>query len=271
MSYSVLSKLKEIMDEKDLAAFEQSIKECIQEEVEKKTKEMDEKYSLLSEEYLAIEKAKLVETLNEEYKVKLEESVNELEDKIVSSLDGFLDSEITENISDEVFDKVAINEVAMPIVENIKKLLEESYIPVNSDGSKLLTDKDAKIAELTAENDKHIAESIEYKELAEKGAKMLLLKEKTDGLTVEQKERVMTVYESKSFDEIESKIDDYVKLICEDETENADKTEGKNDTTEKKVEINETKVEGDGIDDKKVTITEDKDPLMTEVNRLLVM
>ena len=268
----VLDKLKEILSPEDLSAFEVGINDVIKETVDKQVAALDKKYELLSEEYLATEKVKLIEDLNKQYTEKLNEATDELEDKIVSSLDSFLDAEITENISDEVFDKVAINEVAMPIVENIKKLLEESYIPVNSDGSKILSDKDAKIAELTAENDKHIAESIEYKELAEKGAKMLLLKEKTEGLKPEQVERVMTVYESKSFDEIESKIDDYVKLVCEDETNGADKVEGKNETKviTEDVKIDETKVEGDGLEDKKL-IKEDKDPLMTEVNRLLAM
>jgi hypothetical protein len=266
----ITEKLKELMTESDLLAFEKAIEDLIKEETDKKVAELDKKYELLSEEFLATEKAKLVETLNEEYKVKLEESVDELEDSIVTKLDAFLDSEITENISDAAIEQAAINEVAMPIVEGIKKLLEESFVTVNTDGAKLVSDKDNEIAELKTQLDEKIAESIEYKELAEKGAKMLLLKEKTDGLTDVQKERVMTVYESKDFDFIESKIDDFVKLVCEEETKDADKTEGKDEkkVITEDVKIDETKVEGDGLAEKKL-IVEDKDPLITETNRLL--
>jgi hypothetical protein len=276
---SITKKLAEIMSPEDLKSFESAIEDVIKEQTNLKADELEKKYRLIAEEFCTKTKVELTEQMNKEYAEKLEENTNMLEDKIVSSLDAFLDKEITENISDEALDRVAINEVALPIVENIKKVLEESAITLDTDGAKLIKDKDTEISTLKADNDKHIAESIEYKELAEKAATKLLIQDKTDGLKDEQTERVVTMFEGKSFEDVESKIDSFIDMIVEEENHAEKKPETTEKTDEKKEITESTDVdkgdkvitEQDGIEDTKKGIKENADPLMTEVNRLLNM
>jgi hypothetical protein len=274
----VTDRLKELLSPEDLKSFEMAIQDVIDEQTELKATELENKYKLIAEEYVSTAKAEMKETMDKEYAVKLEEATDALESNIVEKLDAFLDHEITENITDEALDRVAINEVALPIVENIKKILEESAISLDVDGAKLLKDKDVEIANIKADNDKHIAESIEYKELAEKAATKLLIKDKTDGLKDEQTERVVSMFEGKSFDDVENKIDSFIDMIVEEEnhTEKKDeKTENKEDKkviTEDKIEDGKKVItEQDGIEDTKKGVKIEENTLVKQLNDYMVM
>jgi hypothetical protein len=150
-----------------------------------------------------------------------DEKLDELETKLIETLDKFLDSEISEEISDEMLERVAINETLKPIVEGIQNVFSENHIELDSDGAKKIKELSDSLESVKSELSETIAEKMELSELAEKGATKLLLIEKTEGLSKAQKDRINVILEDKSFDETESKIDDIINFVIEDENKSS--------------------------------------------------
>jgi len=181
MSKKITQKIRELLTPEDLKVFESAIEQMINgrvttkvnEQVALREEEMKKEYSNLSEEFcnkevanrLGEEKAKLVET----YDTKL---VN-LETKIVSRLDSFLESTINEQISDEMLEKVAINETLLPLVNTLKEAFAKHHVELDSTGEKaikeLKDEKESKEKELT----ESIAKNMEYEERLEKAGVFL--------------------------------------------------------------------------------------------------
>jgi hypothetical protein len=230
-----LKALADVLTEDQLVSLEEQIKTMVSDEValrvEEKTTELDKEAELYCEQEVEKRVAEIKETLIEQYDEKLEE----LENTIVEKVDQFLEMEVTSQISDEMIEKVAMNETFKPIVEGIQKLFEEKYVALDSEGNKVLAETKAEVKELKDKLNEAYAEKLELSKLAESAAVKLKISEKTEDLTESQKQRVKVFFEDKSFDEVESKIDSFVEMISETAEEDKDKTiiaEEKNFSTE---------------------------------------
>lgn len=251
MSKKITDKIKELLTVEDQKVLEAAIEKMVDSRVALKEEELKNKYDELAEEYVTkqvtegLEKAKA--TLIEEYDTKLKN----IEQKVVTKLGSFLDHVIVEQISDETISKLAINEIAMPVVEQIKKIFGTNYIDLNTDGSALLKQESAKVAKLQKELSESHAKIMESETRLEKSATFLLISEKTKGLTESQIQRVIKMFKSKKFDDVKEGIDEFVAMIKESSTPSA-KTEGKGN-------LDEIISEAEHIEEDKPRVVEDKE------------
>jgi hypothetical protein len=215
MSKKITDKIKELLTPEDLKVFESAIEKMIDQKVKLREEELKNKYDELAEEYvtkavqekLEFEKANLIES----YDGKLKN----IEKKVITKLSSFLDHVIVEQISDSSIEKLAINEVALPIVEQIKKTFSNNYIDLDTDGSGLLKQESVKVAKLEKELSEAHSRIMESEERLEKSATFLLISEKTAGLTNSQKNRVIKMFKNKKFDEVNESIETFVDMINE--------------------------------------------------------
>lgn len=220
MSKKITDKIKEVLTPSDQKVLEEAIEKLIETRVALREEELKTKYDELAEEYcrkeieerLEKEKATLIELYDEK--------LNNLEKKIVSKLDSFLEHVITEQISDETLNKIAVNEVALPLIVNIKRLFTEHYIDLDSQGSAIIKQKDERIKELEERVTELSKKVLESEERLEKSASFLLISEKTEGLTQTQKQRVIRMFKNKPFSEIKENIDEFVEMIKESSLKN---------------------------------------------------
>ena len=253
-------KLKDVMKPEDLVELEAGIKTMVNEQValrvEEKTIELEKK----AEEFCEKEIQEKVEAEKEALIETYEKKMEDLENNMVEKLDNFLDSVITEQISEESIKKIALNETYEPIIKGIQDLFESKYVAIDSDGEKLVKEQKDEVERLRNENSTLIKEKMELSELAEAGAVKLIISEKTDGLTETQKERVNTFCENKTFDEVERQIDSFIDLVegkedDEDEVldESVDSNNSDKDAGDAEEELNENNKE----DKPENTLTED--------------
>lgn len=215
---NILSKLKGVMTEQDLSKFESAVKDMIDEKVnilvESKTKELEEKAeefcTMEVNERLKTEKA----TLIEEYDAKLEK----FENSIVDKLDLFLESEITNNISDKMINKIAVNETYRPIVEDIVKIFEEKYVSLDTEGYGTLKEAKDEIVKLEEEVSNVIAEKMELQTESEKQKSVIVFLERTEGLSKTQKGKVLNMIEGKSYADVKKSINNVIDLVLEQAT-----------------------------------------------------
>lgn len=234
----ISKEISEALSPEVLKAFEESVEkmvtdlvaEGVSKGIAEKEVELKKKYDLVAEEYvqkkIAYESAKLKAKLIKENDAKLES----LEKKVVSRLGSFVDKMVSENISDALVEKIAINEVALPIVNGMKELLEKNSIkidPVVEDKSSALTEQ---IDILKKQLSESLSKNMELDTRLAKSVNLLILSEKTQGLTGSQKKAVVKEFKNSSYEELTEKIDGYVALVKE-----------ATDTVNKKIE--ESKVE----------------------------
>jgi hypothetical protein len=215
MSKKITDKIKEMLTPEDLKVFEGAIEQMVEKKVKLKEEEIKAKYDELAEEYVAKKVAEELDmakaNLIEEYDSKLKN----IEQKVVTKLGSFLDHVIVEQISESTIEKLAINEVAMPIVEQIKKLFGSNYIDLDTDGSGLLKAEQSRVARLEKELSEAHVRIMESEDRLEKASTFLLISEKTKGLTETQIQRVAKMFKNKKFDEVKEGIDTFVDMIKE--------------------------------------------------------
>lgn len=219
MSKSVTEKIKELLPEEDLQIFESSIEKMINDKVNTmvalREEEIKKEYDTLAEQYVVkeVEKRVTEETakLVEEYDSKL----TVLESKVVAKLDSFFDHVISEQISDKMLEKIAINEVYAPVVEGMKKVYAENFITLNSDASVKLQESDDKIKKLETQLSESMSKLMEAETRLEKTAGYLLISEKTEGMLGSEKKRVFDMFKNKKFEDIKQGIDPMVEMIKE--------------------------------------------------------
>jgi len=211
----VTDKIKEILTEGDLKIFESAVEKMVSERVSLKEEELKSKYEAISEKYVTEEVAKRLDVekanLIEDYDSKL----TNLESKIVAKLDTFFDHVIAEQISDQMIEKIAVNEVLSPVIDGIRKVYSENFIELNSDGSKKLLEADSKIKKLQSQLSESMSKLMNAEERLEKTATYLLISEKTEGMKVSEKQRVLKMFKDKHFTEVKNKIDTFVEIIQE--------------------------------------------------------
>lgn len=206
----------------------------IKKAVEKKTAEIEE----IANRYCAEERAKFEKQANlelEAYKKKLEdtseqyifeyfdkkftekygEELEALEEKVITGLDKYLEYNINEKIDPSLIKKTAMTETYAPIIDGIKRLFEEEYVPMDMSGSKKVREMKQENAELQESLKKQISENMRLAELVETAGKKSLIVEKTAGLSVTERAKVKKFFKEKSLNETKKDIDSYIEMIQE--------------------------------------------------------
>ncbi len=219
----LLKKLGGTLSEEDLVNFEDAISKMVTEKAELRVEEEKKKIELQMEE----KGKKDIETKVEEAKKALQEDFDnqakDLEEKLVNTLDKFLESEINEKISDETLNKVAISETYKPIVNGIIELIEQKFVALDTEGHGLVREAKEEIEKKEDELSTIMSEKMDLKEENQTLKVKLLISEKTDGLTEDQKKRVTEMFEDKDYKEACDKINSFIEIVSEkDESDNND-------------------------------------------------
>ena len=223
MSKKITQKIRELLTPEDLKVFESAVENMIQDRVgeqlsslvQLKEEELTKKYDTVAEEYvskvisekLTEEKAQLVESYDSKLSL--------LEEKIVTKLDSFLDHVISEQISDDMLEKIAINETLAPVVEGIKSVFSSNHLKLDSNANSTIDKLTAEVDSLKEEMSGSIEKGMKLESQLEQSAIYLLISEKTNGLKKSDKQRVIEMFREKSFDDVEKNIDNYLDLIKE--------------------------------------------------------
>lgn len=268
----IYDKLQDVLSAEDLESFKAEVAKTISEAVEIKNEELTKEFEAnlkeateflekTSEEYVELKISEERSAILEQYESKMQK----FEEETVEKLSDFIDYQINENISDELLEKVALNETYAPIVEGIRSLFEDRFVALDSDGKRFI--EEAKTAKELAETQlsEEIQKNIELNTLAEQAATELLVREKIDesDLSLLESKKLRAFFEGKAFDEVSEKIDTYIGLLKE-ETEEV--PAGSQTLQEAYSD------EGDGVADKKIVLNESvatEDSFTKLVNRYL--
>jgi len=247
MSKNITQKIRELLTPEDLKLFESAVDGMIEEKTEAKLSdliqlkedELKTKYEGLAEEYVSAEVSK---RLTEE-KANLVESYDKklslLEQKVVTKLDSYLDHVISEQISDEMLEKVAINETLQPVVEGIRAVFSDNHLKLNSKAQATIDSLTSGMSEVKGELSESIEKTIQLETKLEQSAVYLLISEKTNGLKKSDKQKVVEMFKTKEFDEVEKNIDNYLQLIKESDSIKAKKSVKKTSVKSKVEAVNE--------------------------------
>jgi len=212
----------------------------IKEAVEKKTAEIEdiankycaERCTTLSEEAnseVARYKKKLEEAseqyifeyFDKEFQKKYGKELEEIENRVIQGLDKYLERNITEQINPSLIKQTALSETYAPIIEGIKRLFEDEYVPMDQSGSKKIRELRAENSKLEESLKKQLDENMRLADLVESAGKKSLISEKTSDLTAAQRVKVKKFFKDKSLNETKKDIDAYIEMIQE-QTEAAD-------------------------------------------------
>ena len=247
MPKNITQKIRELLTPEDLKVFESAVDSMIEEKTEAKLsdliqlkeEELKSKYEGLAEEYVSKEVEKRVT----DEKAKLVESYDKklslLEQKVVTKLDSYLDHVISEQISDEMLEKVAINETLQPVVEGIRAVFSDNHLKLNSKAQATIVSLTKAVEETKGELSESIEKTIQLEGKLEQSAVYLLISEKTNGLKKSDKQKVVEMFKGKEFDEVEKNIDNYLQLIKESDTKKPKKPAKKAPVKAKVESVNE--------------------------------
>lgn len=182
--------------------FEAAVNESVAREIENKT-------------------AGLVESLEEQFEVKLEESVTkfsesiaEVSESIVENLDAYLDYIVKEWMEEN---KIAIEsgikvEMAESLMNSLKTVFYEHNISVDEETIDVVSELEEKIAVLESKTNKAINDKLQLAEEVKALKAEAIFSQLTEGLTTSQAERFRVLSEKLSFDSIEDYEKDLVTL-----------------------------------------------------------
>jgi hypothetical protein len=252
----IFDKLKELgLTEENLVDLKTSIKDQVSEAVEAKVTEETDKIRLAEEEKyqrkLEEETASVKASLTEQYDAKMVE----LEEKLVDALDQFLDSEISENISDSMLEKIAINETLVPLFSDMRALFEEKYIEMDTEGEGILRAAKEEIETLEDKVSSEISEKMDMKKELEDTKAKLIIATKTAGLTENQTDRVEKFLSGKSLAEVEKTIDNLIEVVTEDTEAEVQESENLQENVDAAAEGDSAEVE-DEVEDVKIDESE---------------
>lgn len=231
---------------------------------DKKIAEQTKKLETLTQQYIN-------EFFEEKFKERYGEELQAIEDRVVEGVDVYFNYAVNEKINPELITKTAINETFAPIVQGIRSLFEEQYVPLNVSGTKKLKEANRKIAELESKLKEQYNENIRISEAAEQSAKKALIAEKTEGFTAEQKEKVNEFFQGKSFSTVKEDIDNYCSIITETAlpiVKSATLNEARQQALRKTPSIEDATP--DFVSEKFKPINEDVDSFLTKANEYLL-
>jgi hypothetical protein len=141
--------------------------------------------------------ADITEALEEQFEVKLTESVNEAMEEIVENLDSYLNYVVSEWMEEN---KVAIEsgikvEMAESFMEGLKGLFYEHNIQIDEETIDIVSDLEEDLEALRAETNRTINENVELLEEVNALKADKAFNEIAEGLTTTQKERLRILAE----------------------------------------------------------------------------
>lgn len=231
---------------------------------DKKIAEQTKKLETLTQQYIN-------EFFEEKFKERYGEELQAIEDRVVEGVDVYFNYAVNEKINPELITKTAINETFAPIVQGIRSLFEEQYVPLNVSGTKKLKEANRKIVELESKLKEQYNENIRISEAAEQSAKKALIAEKTEGFTAEQKEKVNEFFQGKSFSTVKEDIDNYCSIIVETAlpiVKAATLNEARQQALRKTPSIEDATP--DFVSEKFKPVNEDVDSFLTKANEYLL-
>jgi hypothetical protein len=219
----IFDKLKDLgLSEENLVELKTSIKDQVSEAVEAKVADEVDKITIAeAEKYerkLSDEITSIKSALAEEYDAKMVA----LEEKLVDSMDQFLDLEISENISDKMLERIAINETLVPLFGDLRSLFEEKYIEMDTEGEGILRAAKVEIETLEDKMSESISEKMDLKKELDTTKAKLIIVSKTAGLTQNESDRVETFLNGKSLAEVEKSIDNLIEVVTENSSSSDD-------------------------------------------------
>jgi len=213
--------------QEEYAAKEQALQEEYEEKESKLIELYEEKNDRLEQEY----KDKVVE-LTEEHKAEIEAQLieegvvtkekfeqfrkmfEEKEEHMVDALNKFLDEQIASKISDKLIRESVVSEEMTSLVEGIKMLFEEHYSGIDATaGIRKIREENEQLKE---SYERLVSEKADLSQKLESAATRILITEKTQDLSDVQREKVMTYFEGRDFDFVNSRIDNFIQLTEND-------------------------------------------------------
>lgn len=171
----------------------------------------------LADKYVEEQIKEAVEQKEAALEEKFQERVEKLEESVLENLDKFLELEITSKIDNSLLESVAKYKAHEPIIEGILSLFENNLVALPQDGAKQIQEAEVKVKEFETKLNESISEKIQLQSKVDKLKTGLLIASKCDSLTGKQKSRVISMFEGKSFDEVNSKIDTFIEVLNEND------------------------------------------------------
>ena len=278
MSKNITQKIRELLTPEDLKIFEGAVESMIEDKVQSKLsdliqlkeEELKVKYDALAEAYVK----KTVSEMMIEKKAKLVESYDKklalLEQKVVTKLDSYLNHVISEQISDAMLEKIAINETLMPVVEGIRAVFTDNHLKINSKAQSAIDTLNTEIQSIKSELSESIDKRIVLETELERSAVYLLIAEKTNGFKRSDKQKVIEMFKDKEFDEVDKNIDNYLGLIKESTSIKSNKITSKTTVKQKPKSVNEGVVIDAKKEPVKADLNESEIPTISDIaNRFL--
>jgi hypothetical protein len=194
------------LDESKQTEVKNKLDEIVQVKVDEKAKEKEKE---------------LKDQLTEQYEEKFEEYKTDITEKFSNFVDEILDEEM--NIPDKVKEYARKGELYEDVIEQFKTRLAIDEGHINDEVKELLKECKTEINTLKENVNSLTSENMELKQDAKEFAANLYLREKCDGLTEKQKDRVLSLLEGvTSKEEIDKKFDVIVESTEDDTTEDTD-------------------------------------------------
>ena len=208
------TKIKEAVEKKTAEIEEIANKFCaerceeLSEEANKKVESYKKKLEEASEQYI-------FEYFDQKFQEKYGKELEAIEEKVITGLDKYLEFNINEKISPALIQKTALSETYAPIIEGIKRLFEDEYVPMDQSGSKKIRELKAENTHLEESLKKQLDENMRLAELVESVGKKSLISEKISDLSAAQRVKVKKFFKEKSLNETKKDIDAYIEMIQE--------------------------------------------------------
>jgi hypothetical protein len=208
------TKIKEAVEKKTAEIEEIANKFCaerckeLSEEANKKVESYKKKLEEASEQYI-------FEFFDQKFQEKYGKELEAIEEKVITGLDKYLEFNINEKISPALIQKTALSETYAPIIEGIKRLFEDEYVPMDQSGSKKIRELKAENTKLEESLKKQLDENMRLAELVESVGKKSLISEKISDLSAAQRVKVKKFFKEKSLNETKKDIDAYIEMIQE--------------------------------------------------------
>jgi hypothetical protein len=215
------------------------------------------------DEMLKVEKDKLIE----QYEEKFDAYKEDITSKFSNFVDEILDEQMA--IPEKVLEYARKGELYSDLIEQFKIRLGVDEGLLDEEVKSLLKEAKTEIQNLRGQLDETIAEKLEVKGDAQELAAELYLRQKCDGLTVEQTSHVLSMLEGvKDRQEIDKKFEIIVEAYsAKDDDEDDDDDDDDDDKKKKKKKDDD---DDDDSKDESTNLDEDDDsPFKSHLNRYL--
>jgi hypothetical protein len=166
------------------------------------TEEVKTKITTIFEAALAVKVEAEVATIQEEFEVKFNETLDEVKAELVEKIDSFLDYAVEEWVDQN---RVALesgirNEITENFILGLKELFTENFIEVPEEKFDLVGEMESKIDEVTEELDAQLAKNVALNSKINTLIKESIVQEVVLGLTAVDADKLKTMVESVDFE-----------------------------------------------------------------------